>query len=78
MARTLWQQAMSREKPVVQVNQANRKAKDSSRTHETFVCISKSAVREFALFIESVYFTVHFGCIYLFFENESTLLLDGL
>ena len=47
---------MRRKKSMVPVN---RTAKDSSRRHKTFVCISKPAVRDFDLFMKSVYITVH-------------------
>ena len=67
---------------MVQVNQVInilvlRTAKDSSRTHETFVCISKSAGRDFVLFIESVYLQCILAVFFLC-EKESILPLDGL
>ena len=50
----------------------NRIAKDSSRRHKTFVCISKSALRDFVMGMKSVYFiTMQFGCICSLFKPRA-------
>ena len=48
----------------------NRTAKDSSRRYNTFACISESAVRDFVLFMKSVYFTMHFDCIFSLINRD--------
>ena len=53
------------------VTPVSRTAKDSSRRHKTFVWISKSAVRDFVLFIKSIYFTMHFGCNFFFVKPRA-------
>ena len=53
------------------VSGPNRTAKDSSRRNKTFVCISKSAVRDSVLFMKSFYLTAHFGCIFFFVKPRA-------
>ena len=48
--------------PVATVNRTNEKIQD---TDKTFVRISKSAVKDFELFMKSVYFT---GILVVFFS----------
>ena len=58
VARTLWPQSTEQQK--IQVVDTKK-----------IVCITKSAVRDFVLFMKSVYLTVHFGCIFFFVKPRA-------